>query len=111
MVIKMGTPSEFMRTWFDIEMYKGEYSLGDGIYFSENKPISNDYLESESEVEYEFDTEKDSICCPYDTDMLFLWKNEKPVKITEFAGQSNYGSAISFHADKIGYYTICMEND
>lgn len=109
MIIKMGTPSKFLRTWFDSKMYKEKPSLPDGIYFSENKPISNDFLEPE--VEYEFDTEKDSICFPYGTDMIFLWKNEKPVEITEFAGQSNYGSSISFHADKVGYYTICMEND
>ncbi len=108
MIINLGKPRNFLRTWSVNKMYKEDYPLSLGAYYSKTKPLDSD---STSDEEVEFDTEKDSILASYNVDVVYVWKNEKPIQVAGFHDFYDQGTAISFHSDVPGYFTICSEND
>jgi hypothetical protein len=82
------------------------FYLDDGVFFSIKKPKILD-----QNKEFEFDTDKDFISIPYETDIIFIWRGEKPTRIENIEGQANYGASLSIFVGKPGYITVCYEND
>lgn len=77
--------------------------LDDGVFFSEEKPIMSGKVE--------FDTEKDFIAVPYGCETFFIWKGKKPEDVEFDTNAYMPGLALTFKAEKVGYYTTCFEDD
>jgi hypothetical protein len=106
MIIKMGSPDNFVHAFFKNEMYNEDYPLDFGVYFSKEKPISSN---DDTCLEYEFDTEKDYILTSTDASIIWIWKDKKPTMIADYGYFWEKGTAIDFEAKETGFYVVCGE--